>query len=178
LLIFKEDTTMKRLLVALLPVLLLALIAGCVKKPEVEPETRPYETPTDVDTTETTVTPPDETPVEPEPVIEFRTIYFDFDKHNLRDDAKRDLQFNVQTMREYPDLRVRIEGHCDERGTVEYNLALGERRARSARDYMIGLGIEPDRIDIISYGKERPVALGHNEEAWAKNRRAEFVRMN
>jgi peptidoglycan-associated lipoprotein len=84
------------------------------------------------------------------------------------------LQANVETMKAFPTADVLIEGHCDERGTVEYNLALGERRARSARDYMVSLGVSADRIQIISYGKERPVDFGHNEAAWAKNRRAEF----
>ncbi len=78
-------------------------------------------------------------------------------------------------MKEKSDVRIQIEGHCDERGTVEYNLALGEKRARSAMDYLVSIGIPRDRISIISYGKERPAAFGSNEDAWAKNRRAEFV---
>ncbi|MCK4857124.1 MAG: peptidoglycan-associated lipoprotein Pal [candidate division Zixibacteria bacterium] len=166
---------MKKLLALLLSLSLLAMFAGCGKKPVVEPETRPLEettTPTD-ETTPTT--PPGGEEVEVEKDIGFVTVYFDFDKYNLRDDARRGLQTNVQLMKANPDLTVLIEGHCDERGTVEYNLALGEKRARSTRDYMVSLGINPDRISIISYGKERPVDLGHNEIAWAKNRRAEFV---
>ncbi|MFH2056909.1 MAG: peptidoglycan-associated lipoprotein Pal, partial [bacterium] len=96
------------------------------------------------------------------------------DKYNLRSDAKRDLQHNVEVMQHHADWNIMIEGHCDERGTVEYNLALGEKRARSARDYLTSMGIDGNRIQIISYGKERPVDLGHDEAAWAKNRRAEF----
>ncbi|GAB4320432.1 MAG: hypothetical protein Kow0074_10730 [Candidatus Zixiibacteriota bacterium] len=111
-----------------------------------------------------------------EAIRSMQTIYFDFDKYNLRDDAKRGLEKNAEILKNNPGLRVVIEGHCDERGTNEYNLALGERRAKAARDYLIRLGIEADRLAIRSYGEERPVALGHNEEAWAQNRRAEFTR--
>jgi peptidoglycan-associated lipoprotein len=79
-------------------------------------------------------------------------------------------------MKAYPEAAVVIEGHCDERGTVEYNLALGDKRAKAAKDYLVSLGVEAGQIFTISYGKERPVDSGHNEDAWAKNRRAEFVR--
>jgi peptidoglycan-associated lipoprotein len=78
-------------------------------------------------------------------------------------------------LKKYPKVKVQIEGHCDERGTIEYNLALGERRANSTKKYLISLGISADRISTISYGKERPLDPGHNEEAWAKNRRAHIV---
>ncbi len=107
--------------------------------------------------------------------LNFVTIYFDFDKYNLRDDAKSGLKNNYEVMKERNDARIQIEGHCDERGTVEYNLALGEKRARSAMDYLVSMGIPRERMSIISYGKERPAAFGSNEDAWAKNRRAEFV---
>jgi peptidoglycan-associated lipoprotein len=103
-----------------------------------------------------------------------KTIYFDFDKYNLRDDARNTLDRNAEILRANPDLKITIEGHCDERGTNEYNLALGENRAKAARDYLVRLGIDPSRISIISYGEERPVALGHDEAAWAQNRRGEF----
>lgn len=105
-----------------------------------------------------------------------QTVYFDFDKYNLRDDAKRALENNADIMREHPDLNVKIEGHCDERGTNEYNLALGEKRAKAARDYLARLGIDVGRLSIISYGEERPVDPRHTEEAWSLNRRDEFVR--
>ncbi len=78
-------------------------------------------------------------------------------------------------MKKYPQYKVVVEGHADERGTREYNLALGERRASSVKDYLIALGIDPSRVETISYGKERPVALGHDEESWAKNRRSVSV---
>lgn len=103
-----------------------------------------------------------------------KTIYFDFDKYNLRDDARRSLDRNAEILRANPDVKIVIEGHCDERGSHEYNLALGENRAKAARDYLTRLGIDVSRITIISYGEERPVALGHDEESWAQNRRGEF----
>ena len=104
-----------------------------------------------------------------------KTIYYDFDKYDLRQDAIRTLGDDASSIKQYPQFKVRVEGHCDERGTVEYNLALGEKRARAARDYLVSLGTPAQRLRIISYGKERPIDPGHNEQAWAANRRAEFV---
>ncbi|MBD3297297.1 MAG: peptidoglycan-associated lipoprotein Pal [candidate division Zixibacteria bacterium] len=111
-----------------------------------------------------------------EAISNMRTIYFAFDKYNLRDDAKRNLEHNAEILKENPGIDIVIGGHCDERGTNEYNLALGERRAKAARDYLVRLGISEERLAVRSYGEERPVAMGHNEEAWAQNRRAEFAR--
>lgn len=102
-------------------------------------------------------------------------IYFDFDKFNLSPEARKVLAEKASFLNAHPEIKIRVEGHCDERGTREYNLALGERRAKSAQDYLIFLGINPTRISMISYGEERPVDPGHNQEAWAKNRRAHFV---
>ena len=166
---------MKKLLVILLPLLLLALVIGCGKKPELEPETMPIDTTVGDDTSETSTDPYGEDPVERDPLDIFKTVYFDFDKYNLRADAKRDLQHNVEVMKKNADWKILIAGHCDERGTVEYNLALGEKRARSARDYLTSLGIEANRIEIISYGKEKPADYGHTEAAWSLNRRAVFT---
>jgi len=104
-----------------------------------------------------------------------KPIYFDFDKYDLRQDAMRALDDNAARVKEHAQLKVRVEGNCDERGTVEYNLALGEKRARAGRDYLVSKGIPGHRLTIISYGKERPVDPGHNESAWAKNRRDDFV---
>ncbi|MBM3325054.1 MAG: peptidoglycan-associated lipoprotein Pal [Calditrichaeota bacterium] len=103
-----------------------------------------------------------------------QTIYFDFDKSDLRRDAIESLNSNAKLFQKYPEWKITIEGHCDERGTNEYNLALGERRALSAQKYLISLGIATGRLSTVSYGEERPVDLGHNEAAWAKNRRDEF----
>lgn len=110
--------------------------------------------------------------------VNFQMIHFDFDKYNLRSDAIETLNENAKVLMENPDVKIKIEGHCDERGTVEYNLALGEKRATAAKDYLVKLGISPSRIETISYGKERPTDFGRNEEAWAKNRRDEFVVMS
>ncbi len=107
--------------------------------------------------------------------FEAKSVYFDFDKSFIRHEYRPILRGKAAFMKENPDIRVRIEGNCDERGTNEYNLALGERRANSAKEFLTTLGISPDRIDTISYGEERPIALGHNEKAWAQNRRDDFV---
>ncbi len=102
-------------------------------------------------------------------------IHFDFDKYNIREQDKKILQQIADWLKKHPTVRIRIEGHTDERGTEEYNMALGEKRAKAARDYLIMLGIDPSRIEIVSFGEEDPVDPRHNEEAWAKNRRDEFV---
>lgn len=104
----------------------------------------------------------------------FQTIYFDFDKSDLRQDARDLLNKNAEVMMKNSNLKVRIEGHCDERGSAEYNLALGERRAKSVQQYLTTLGVAADRLTVISYGKEKPAVEGNNEAAFSKNRRAEF----
>lgn len=106
--------------------------------------------------------------------FEARDIHFDFDRFNLKPEAKMILAENARFLKLHPELKVRIEGHCDERGTIEYNLALGQRRAKSAQDYLIFLGINPTRISTISYGEEKPLDTRHCEEAWSLNRRAHF----
>jgi peptidoglycan-associated lipoprotein len=106
----------------------------------------------------------------------FETVYFDFDKADLRQDARNVLSKNAETMlKSKSAAKVKIEGHCDERGSAEYNLALGERRAKSVMQYMLTLGVQPERLSIVSYGKEKPAVQGNDEAAWGKNRRAEFV---
>jgi peptidoglycan-associated lipoprotein len=104
-----------------------------------------------------------------------KKIYFDFDKFDLKPESIEALNELVAYLKANSDLKVKIEGNCDERGTTEYNLALGERRAKSAQDFVVTQGIDPQRVSSISYGKEKPADQGHNEEAWAKNRRGEFV---
>lgn len=101
-------------------------------------------------------------------------IHFNFDSYELRPEARSALQQISEHMKRFDNLRLVIEGHCDERGTAEYNLALGERRARAAYEFLILLGVRSDRMQIISYGEERPLDPRSNETAWAKNRRAEF----
>lgn len=104
---------------------------------------------------------------------ELKTIYFGYDKDELTDAARATLRQNANWLKANPQWNVVLEGHCDERGTIEYNLALGQRRANSVRSYMASLGVDASRVRTVSYGEERPVDNGHNEAAWAKNRRAE-----
>ncbi|WP_416899081.1 MAG: peptidoglycan-associated lipoprotein Pal [Minwuia sp.] len=99
-------------------------------------------------------------------------VFFATDRHDLDGDARNTLRRQAAYMAENPAISVVIEGHADERGTREYNLGLGDRRANAARDYLVSLGVQPNRVTTISYGKERPVALGHNEAAWSQNRRS------
>ncbi len=103
------------------------------------------------------------------------SIYFDLDKSVLRSDARNTLDRQAEWLSRYPNNAISVEGHCDERGTREYNLALAERRAASVKSYLVALGVDGSRIRTISYGKERPYALGHNEAAWAQNRRGVTV---
>jgi peptidoglycan-associated lipoprotein len=102
-------------------------------------------------------------------------IYFDFDRSLIRDDAKSVMTANAEWLKANPNVKIRIEGNCDERGTKEYNQALGQRRASSAKKYLTDLGIAAKRISLISYGKEKPICTEHNEECWQKNRRDDFV---
>lgn len=102
-------------------------------------------------------------------------VYFGTDKHTLTSEARSTLKKQARWLKRHPDLNVVIEGHTDERGTREYNLALGARRANSVRNYLIALGVSADRIETVSYGKERPAVMGSNPKAWAKNRRAVTV---
>ncbi len=102
-------------------------------------------------------------------------IYFDFDKSVIRPDAKTTLRKNAHWLKAHPAVKIRIAGNCDERGTVAYNQALGERRAKSAKQYLAALGVAPSRIALISYGKEKPICTEHAETCWQKNRRDDFV---
>jgi peptidoglycan-associated lipoprotein len=108
------------------------------------------------------------------PVPELKEIYFEFDKFDVRPEDAKILDSNAQWLKSNDNL-VLIEGHCDERGTNEYNLALGERRAKAAMNYLVAQGVQASRITIISYGEERPACTDHTEECWAKNRRAKFL---
>ncbi|HEU5189663.1 MAG TPA: peptidoglycan-associated lipoprotein Pal, partial [Methylomirabilota bacterium] len=104
-----------------------------------------------------------------------RDVYFDFDKYDIRPDDAKTLDANAGWLKSNANNLVLIEGHCDERGTNEYNLALGERRAKATMNYLVSQGIQANRITIISYGKERPVCTESNEACWQKNRRAHFL---
>jgi peptidoglycan-associated lipoprotein len=102
-------------------------------------------------------------------------VHFDYDKSDIRDQDAAILRRKVDILRASPQVRMRIEGHADERGSTEYNLALGNRRAEAVRQFLVGFGLAQDRFEIVSYGEGRPVDQGHDEAAWARNRRAEFV---
>jgi peptidoglycan-associated lipoprotein len=180
------------LLILFVAVLLVATMSACKKQ---APETEPVPAP---DTTQQQATPPEppdrvevtENFPEQRPEVAeiaevsvaelneqgvLKTIFFDFDKYDLSDNARGVLRNNAAWMTQNSNYYVVIEGHCDERGTIEYNLALGERRAKVVRDYLADLGVDRGRLRVVSYGEEKPADPGHTDEAWAQNRRAEFV---
>lgn len=109
-----------------------------------------------------------------DPTLQYRVVYFDFDKANIRPDAIATLQAHALYLSKNPGARVRVEGHADERGTREYNMALGERRAKAAASFLAANGASASQLEIISYGEERPIALGHAEDSWSQNRRSEL----
>jgi peptidoglycan-associated lipoprotein len=104
-----------------------------------------------------------------------RPLFFELDSSDVSSDGQQVLQANAAVLKKYPTMQITIEGHCDERGTAEYNLALGERRALAAKNYLVSLGIAADKVKTVSYGKEFPFDPGHDDSAWKKNRRAHFV---
>lgn len=106
---------------------------------------------------------------------ELRTVYFDYDSAELTGEAQSTLDGNAAWLVANPNLQIQIEGHCDERGTVEYNLNLGDRRAKAVKEYLVSKGVDAERLHTISYGEERPEVPGNSESAWAKNRRAQFL---
>ncbi len=105
-------------------------------------------------------------------------IYFEYDRFDIKPESQRVLARKAELLKQYPEIHVSIQGHCDERGTEEYNLALGERRARAAYDFLAYSGISPTQMEMISFGKLRPAVQGNNESAWAQNRRDEFIVLN
>ena len=169
---------MKRTLRAGLACLLaIALVTGCGgKKAEPIPDPAPAPAPAPPPPPP----PPAPAPEPPKTLMqgELSDVFFAFDKATLEADARNKLTANGGKLLEATDTRITIEGHCDERGTVEYNLALGERRARAAMDFLVNYGVEMNRINIVSYGENKPFAMGHDEASWSKNRRAHFVVRN
>jgi peptidoglycan-associated lipoprotein len=169
--------------VNVLLIVALALVGGCGKKPKVATEAAPP------GTTQTQIVP--ETPSasnQPVPAsgVDYANldpseygmedVFFPYDAYALSDAAMAALEKNARIMQEHASISYLVEGHCDERGTIEYNLALGEKRAKIARDYLMSLGIPASRLRLVSYGEERPFADGSDESAWALNRRAHFAR--
>ncbi len=154
-------------------IVLLAMSAGCSRKP------KPVVVPATMESNGTTevVTPPEAKPETVTPaVLELKDVFFDYDRSALRDDARDVLTSNGKLFVDNAGAQVLLEGHCDERGTVEYNLALGERRAGAVKGYLVQYGVDASRLRTISYGEERPFAPGQDEAAWSQNRRVHFVK--
>lgn len=150
---------MKRFALVLALVMALAASFGCAKKTTVEPA---YDTGENQEMRAAIQT------------ISDSRVYFAFNKYNIENQYDSVLTREAEILKQYPSIRVRIEGNCDDRGTQEYNLALGERRARAAYDYLVAHGVNPGQLEMISYGKENPAVLGTGEAVWAKNRRDDF----
>ena len=163
-------------------ILLIAAFA-CSKKEETTVDPEPAEQPPVAEPVEPaepikpTVEPDPPAPTDAEILrhINMEDVYFDFDKATLRDDAKATLERHAEVLKANPRVQVLVEGHCDERGTDEYNFALGERRAERVRSYLVSLGIDASPLRTVSYGERNPAAMGSNEDAWAKNRRGHFA---
>ena len=152
--------------------------AGCAKKAVQTVPPPPATTPTTTPTPTPTTTPPVETPPAADAATLIRsmqTVFFALDSWSLDDGARAALDANSRVLRDNTALNIVIQGHCDERGTVEYNQALGEKRAEAVKQYFADAGIALSRMSTVSFGKERPADEGHDESAWARNRRAEFA---
>jgi peptidoglycan-associated lipoprotein len=188
------NTRSRRAAVLAITCVLVAMLAACAKKQP--PIARPLPPPPP--SAGTTTTPPEPAapisepePAAPQPVAEdaiasgsideinrnspLKPVFFGFDESEVDAAGQRVLESNAEVLKKYPAWQISIEGHADERGTAEYNRALGERRAVAARNYLVSLGVAADRVKTVSYGKEFPFDPGHNEQAWSKNRRAHFV---
>jgi peptidoglycan-associated lipoprotein len=163
--------------------LLLTLVAGCGRKPKVATDTAPEPAPVQV-IPETA--PPETAAPAPTPAVDYANldpsgygiadVFFPYDAFTLSEVAMATLENNARIMKEHAAVNYLVEGHCDERGTVEYNLALGEKRARVVQDYLVSLGVSAARLRLVSYGEERPFVDGSDESAWTQNRRAHFAR--
>ena len=179
---FLSQSNMKMILAPALLIIGL-LFSGCPKKVTQVPEATEPEPP--VERTEPVAQPEPQPQPEvrreetrtPEPVV-LGNIQFDYDKFDLSASARDLLAEHARVLRNRPEVNVQIEGHCDERGTVEYNLALGDKRAKAVANYLTSLGVERGRLSTISYGKERPLDSRQNDSAWSRNRRAEFRVLN
>lgn len=159
--------------------LLAALLAsGCAKKavqaPPAPAPAPPTATPVPAPVTPPPAPEPAPTPSADQLIGTLQPVFFPLDSYTLDEAARATLDANARILRDNNSLRVTVEGHCDERGTVEYNEALGQKRAEAARDYLANAGVNGTRLQVVSYGKERPFDEGHDEAAWAKNRRAHF----
>lgn len=165
--------TMRRIVLLLTLASMTLALASCAGRKKIASDART--TPVSSSISETTPSPAADGAVSSLALPVLGPVRFDYDRYNLRQDALEILSRHAKILSERPELTVRIEGHCDERGTVEYNLALGERRAQAVLDYLVAYGIDRKRLTSISFGEERPVDRASSEGAWALNRRAEFV---
>lgn len=161
---------------------LLLTFGGCAKKIVPEVEDSPAPAVTDTAVNPPVVTRSENIPVAPSSVeaiislndVKLKTIFFDYESYALTKKAQQLLQTNARLLMDNPAVNFIIEGHCDERGSDDYNLALGAQRALTTKNYLVELGVNPERLAVISYGEEHPVSTGHDETAWAQNRRIEF----
>jgi peptidoglycan-associated lipoprotein len=173
--------------IALLAVAAAFLSVACSSKPK--PVTAPEAKPVAAAATPTpTPAPAPAEKVEQEPEVPvhvsveelnrrgyLKDAFFDYNRYEIRQDQRDTLEKDAAWLRQNQTVQITVEGHCDERGTAQYNMALGQQRAQAVKDYLVQLGIDPSRIQIISYGNERPFVIGHDEEAWAQNRRDHFL---
>lgn len=184
----RSSTLTLSLILLLVPAL--TLVSGCKKYPPEDtatapPPSQPVEAPPPIVEPSAPSAPPKTEPTTAQPSrlsasdlnaqMVLKPVYFEYDKYDLKEDARATLAANAQWMKANPTWKVLIEGHCDERGTPEYNMSLGDRRANAARNYLVSAGVDGGRLRTISYGNERPVDPGHTEQAWSKNRRDEFM---
>lgn len=153
----------------------LALVIGCKSKPKTTDESTISTTPTSDTAIDSTAMSFDASGSDSGRIPGLETVHFGYDTASISAENKRILQGNADWIKKNTTYKVQIEGHCDNRGTIEYNLALGERRANAVKAYLASLGVPAARVSVISYGKEKPVEQGESEEAYAKNRRANFV---
>ncbi|MDF0486803.1 peptidoglycan-associated lipoprotein Pal [Sphingomonas sp. H39-1-10] len=166
---------MARLTTTFLIAASIVAMAGCAKKPPAEIPPPPGNS-GPVSQGDSSIVPGSRADFERS--VTSNTIHFDLDKYDINSEARAVLDSQAAWLTKYPNVPISLEGHCDERGTREYNLALGDRRANSAKNYLASRGVNPARISTISYGKERPIALGSDEAAWAQNRRAVTIVLN
>lgn len=160
---------MKNILVAFAA---LALVVGCQSKKKADESQEIAPTTPTVDSSPMSFDPAGSDSGKIDGLV---TVYFDYDKATLSSETKAQLAANAQWIKSNPKVKIQVEGHCDNRGTIEYNLALGERRAQSVKSYLQGLGVPADQLTIISYGEEKPMVSGDSDQAWSKNRRANFL---
>jgi peptidoglycan-associated lipoprotein len=164
---------MKKIMMMVLAAGLIMVMAGCAKKQLLKPATGPTITKLD----RAKISLPKENNTERELGLKgqqfFHNVYFDFDSYALKSEFRTSLTETARFLRQTSDVKLKLDGHCDERGTIEYNLALGDKRANAVKRYLVDQGAKKENISTFSYGKERPVVPGHGEEAWAQNRRTE-----